>query len=395
MRVLMVVQRYGREIAGGAEQLSRYYATHLVQRGHEVEVLTTRALSYVDWADHYAEGDEDIDGVLVHRLGVARPRNHDVFGRLQQRVLAGEKPVPWYLQREWMRQQGPDVPGLVPWLEERAEAYDVAAFFTYLYNTTWSGLPAAARRVPVVFHPTAHDEPPIHLPLFDPEFHHAHAFGYLTEEEVELVAHRFRVDRPGALLGVGVDLERSGSAETFRSRFGLSERPYLLYLGRVDPHKGSDELFEHFLAYKQRHPGPLALVYLGEPIKPLPEHPDVFVTGFLDDQSRWDALQGCLAYVNPSYFESFSMSLCEAWSAARPALVQGRCAVLRGQARRSGGAIPYAGFAEFEAAAEMLSNDAVLAAGMGARGRSYVEENYQWDDVMGRYERLLGRTARR
>ena len=391
----MVVQRYGRDVAGGAEQLCRMYAQGLVGRAHTVDVLTTRAASYVDWANFYPAGTEELDGVKVHRLDVARPRNHDVFGRLQERVVAGRKPVPYFLQREWMRQQGPEVPELASWLEQGADSYDVVVFFTYLYNTTWTGLPVAARRAPTVLHPTAHDEAPIHLPLFDALFRHAHAFGYLTVEEVEFVEQRFRLRRPYRVLGVGVDLDPPGDAEEFRSRFGLGERPYLLYVGRLDPHKGTEELYDQFLAYKQRRPGPLALVYLGEPVKTMAAHPDVFVTGFVDDGTRWSALRGCRALVMPSWFESFSMVLTEAWAVARPALVQQRSTVLAGQARRSGAAIPYRGFAQFEAALDLLEEDPGLGVRLGAAGRRYVEANYAWPDVLSRYERLLLTTARR
>jgi glycosyltransferase involved in cell wall biosynthesis len=395
VKVLMVVQRYGRDVAGGAEQLCRMYAQGLVEREHDVDVLTTRAASYVDWANFYPAGTEELDGVKVHRLDVARPRNHEVFGRLQERVVAGRKPVPYFLQREWMRQQGPDVPELASWLERGAAAYDVVVFFTYLYNTTWTGLPVAARRAPTVLHPTAHDEAPIHLPLFDALFRHAHAFGFLTVEEVEFVEQRFRLRRPYRVLGVGVDLDPPGDAGSFRSRFGIGDRPYLVYVGRLDPHKGTEELYDQFLAYKQRQPGPLALVYLGEPVKPMAPHPDVFVTGFVDDTTRWSALRGCRSLVMPSWFESFSMALTEAWAVGRPALVQQRSSVLAGQARRSGGAIPYRGFAQFEAALDLLEEDPGLGDRLGAAGRRYVEAHYAWPDVLSRYERLLATTARR
>ena len=46
------------------------------------------------------------------------------------------------------------------------------------------------------------------------------------------------------------------------------------------------------------------------------------------------------------------MVLTESFAQRRPALVQRRCAVLEGHARRSGGALPYSGFAEFEAAVD-------------------------------------------
>jgi glycosyltransferase involved in cell wall biosynthesis len=42
-------------------------------------------------------------------------------------------------------------------------------------------------------------------------------------------------------------------------------------------------------------------------------------------------LAGSRAFVHPSPYESLSMALLEAWKVGRPALVNGRCDVLRGQ----------------------------------------------------------------
>jgi glycosyltransferase involved in cell wall biosynthesis len=62
---------------------------------------------------------------------------------------------------------------------------------------------------------------------------------------------------------------------------------------------------------------------------------------------------------------------------------------LRGQAIRSNGAIPYEGYAEFEQAVMMLLEDPALADEMGASGRSYVEQQYEWKSVIGNVELTL------
>lgn len=408
MRLCFVVQRYGAEVAGGAEQFCREFATRMALRGHEVDVLTSAALSYQDWADHYPIGTGTLGPVTVHRLGVRHPRDHRVFGALNARVVYGGGKAPLHLQREWMRAQGPDLPGLVPWLEANAGGYDVVVFYTYLYQTTFVGLPVAARLAPTLLHPTAHDEPPLYLSIFDFMFRQAHAFGYLSEEEAALVRRRFGLVRPSSVVGIGVELG-SGSGFggpagvgtpahpgdptpgelAFRAAYGLGNRPYLLYMGRVDPHKGSDELFGFYLAYRRRHGDELALVVLGDPIKPLPFYPDVVMTGFVSEERRAGALAGALALVVPSPFESFSMALTEAWAARRPALVQGASEVLAGQAMRSQGAIAYRGYAQFEAAVEALMASPELCMVLGRAGRAYVEERYRWDVVLDRYERQL------
>lgn len=391
MRLLFVVQRYGTDVAGGAETFCRHFATRLARRGHGIEVLTSCATSYVDWADVFAPGSSEVEGVLVHRLPVVRPRDDARFGTLNARVMTAPGPVPLYFQQEWMEQQGPLLSGFDSWLKERAAEYDAIVFFTYLYHTTWAGLRAVAGGTPTILHPAAHDEAPLYLPLFDLMFRLPDGIGYLTPEEEELVKRRFRVQQESVITGIGTDLDVTGDGNRFRQCFGIDDDPFVLYAGRIDPHKGALELFEFFRAYKARNPGRLRLVYVGESVRPLEEHPDVFITGFVDEQTKHDAFDAADAFVQPSYFESFSMVLTEAWVHRKPALVQGHCDVLSGQARRSGGGIPYVGFAEFETALKLLFEDQSLARELGDAGRRYVEATYAWQGVLSTYEQFLGR----
>lgn len=391
MRLLYVVQRYGREVAGGAEAHCRHFATRLALRGHDVEVLTTCALSYTDWANHYPEGDGELDGVAVHRLPVARSRDQRQFADLDARMIEpGFRPR--WLEEEWMRLQGPYVPELAPWLAERAGGYDAVVFVTYLYFTTWSGLTAAAGRAPTVLHPTAHDESYLYLRLFDRMFALPSAFAFLSPEEEVLVRRRFRARQAGVVVGVGTDeasARAAGDPDGFRRQYGLGDRPYLLFLGRFDVGKAADELLAYFLALKERNPGPLALAIVGEAVVKPPDHPDIVVTGFVDEATKHSALAGAAALVVPSYFESFSIVLLEAWAHGVPALVQGRCEVLAGQVRRSGGGIPYEGFAEFEVAVDTLLGDPARRSALGAAGTRHLERAHRWDDVMDAYEAFL------
>ncbi len=89
------------------------------------------------------------------------------------------------------------------------------------------------------------------------------------------------------------------------------------------------------------------------------------------------------------------MNLTEVFAQRRPALVQRRSTVLEGHALRSGAAVPYSGFAEFEAAVDQIHASPELADALGEAGRRYVEQHYQWDVVMDRYERTLARVAGR
>jgi glycosyltransferase involved in cell wall biosynthesis len=393
MRLLYVIQRYGEGVFGGAEQHCRDFAERMVARGHDVNVLTTCALSYVDWANHFAPGQSDCNGVTVRRVPVRQKRHGELFASFNARMVHRRRLAPRELQLDWMRMQGPYAPDLPRWLERNARQFDCVVCITYLYWTTWAALTTIAGAVPTVLHPTAHDEPPLRLSLFDEVFRLPHAFAYLTPEEAALVARRFPGAPDGDVVGVGVELDRRGDGDAFRRAFGIGARPYLCYVGRIDPAKGAAELLEFFTTYKDRNPSDLALVFVGQPVMDLPERDDIVVTGFVEEADRDNAIAGALALVHPSYFESFSMVLTESFAQQRPALVQGRCEVMVGHAARSGAAIPYSGFAEFEAAVGMLFDDRARADEMGRRGRAYVEREYAWDHVLDRYEALLHRTV--
>jgi glycosyltransferase involved in cell wall biosynthesis len=395
MRLLYVVQRYGEEVAGGAEQHARAFAERLVERDHSVTVLTTCAESYVDWANAYPRGWSNLNGVAVLRTPVTKARNPHLFARFNARISTARGVRPLSVQREWMRMQGPYTPELVPWLRRHAANYDAVVFITYLYWTTWAGLQVCGGAVPTLLHPTAHDEPPMRLSIFQEVLRLPDAFAFLTREEADLVYERFPGAPRGDVVGIGVEMDRPGDADAFRRKFALGDTPYLLYVGRVDPAKGAAELVDYFVAYKERNPGNLTLVLLGEMLLADPGRPDIVSTGFVDEPTRDGALAGARALVHPSYFESFAMVLTETFAQRRPALVQQRCTVLDGHAHRSGGALPYTGFAEFEAAVDRLRHAPELADAMGAAGRRYVEREYDWSVVLARYEdALAGVTGR-
>lgn len=388
MRLLFCVQRYGVDVAGGSEAACRAVAERLAARGHEVHVITSRARSYVDWADHYPAGREVLAGVSVHRLSVRDIRRHEQFAPLHGRMIT-QPLAPLFVQRDWLRIQGPDLPGLTPWLDAHAGEFDAAIFFTYLYPTTAFGLPIAARHCPTVLVPTAHDEPMLQFRVFDQAVRRADGIVCLTPEELELIERRFRFTPRAEVIGLGLDPDVHADPRRFRDRFGLDDRPYVLFLGRVDPGKGSDEVVRYFSEYQRRTPSDLRLVIVGEPVTRPEPRDDIVVTGFVDEQTKLDAIAGSTVLVQPSYFESFSLALCEGWLAEKPALVQGRCAVLTGQSARSGGGIPYRSFAEFAEGLTRLLADAPLREAMGRAGRQYVVEQYAWEHVLDRYEAFI------
>ena len=319
MKILYLVQRYGEEIVGGSESACREFAEHLVGLGHEVEVLTSCARDYVEWANYYPPGTKVINGVRVHRLHVRKKRTPHLFGRADQWLMNGSGRPADFEQRRWAQLMGPDLEGLRSWLIDNYKRFDVAVFMTYLYSTATLGIPVLAGRLPIVFQPTAHTEPALRVPYFQSLFRMPDSFLFFTPEERRIVREKFRIEPQGRISGIGIDVApQTSSPEKFRERFGLGNSRYLVYVGRLDPMKGVGELCRFFLESRSRIGHDLKLVLVGDALVDLPKSDDIIVTGYLEPEDKQAAIAGSLALVQPSYFESFSIVLCEAWVQKKP-----------------------------------------------------------------------------
>jgi len=362
-----------------------------IARRSQVEVLTSCATSYLDWTDTLAPGTFREEGVVVHRLASVGARDVPRFSEVSLRVLTGRHAAPSHVQHAWLAEQGPRLSGLQRWLREHGGDFDAAVVLPYLYLPAFCAITTLAGRLPLVFHPCAHDEPPLRLPVYERIFRLPDVLGFFTEEEAAVVRRRFAVDRPWAVTGIGVDVDLTEPAPFAVG--GLGDRPYLACVGRIDPGKGTPELVEWFGRYKEAHPGPLALVLVGDRANAVEAHPDVFLTGVVAESARQALVAGSIALVQPSRYESFSLVLMEAWAASKAAVVNAASPVLAGHARRSGGALPYRDEVEFGVVLDMLTAQPALRARLGEAGRKYVLDHFQWDDVLERHESLLGQAV--
>ena len=103
---------------------------------------------------------------------------------------------------KWVAWQGPLAPDLVEAVA--ASDADVVAFYPYLYYPTVYGLPLVRERA--VLHPAAHEEPALHLPVFDELFRSCRGFAFHSRSERALVNARFGVaSTPQVLIGLGVE----------------------------------------------------------------------------------------------------------------------------------------------------------------------------------------------
>lgn len=389
-RVAFVVQRAGREVNGGAEALCLQVAGRMA-RHWRTEVLTTCALDYMEWRNHYPPGVERIGDVTVHRFAVDEPRDVSRFNRLSGEVAARGAGATLAEQQAWMRAQGPVSTPLLDYLEARREDYDAFIFFGYLYATTYFGLPLVRERA--ILAPLTHDEWTIHLPMWDTFFGLPRGFVFNTEEERAFTRRRFpALPIEGPIAGVGIEPPARLDPTGFRRRYGLGNQPFLLYAGRIDASKGCGEMFDAFARVRRARPETrLRLVLIGKEVLEVPYDDDIIHLGFVSEQEKWDAMAACDWFVMPSPHESLSIVLLEAWAAGRPALVNAESEVLVGHCRRGGGGLWYQGLDEWVSL--LLDVDPTSWQRLGEQGRRYVGENYFWDRVEQRYCALIPSAA--
>jgi glycosyltransferase involved in cell wall biosynthesis len=397
MKLACVIHRFGADIAGGSEGHCRLVAEHLAA-AHDVTIVTTCARDHVTWSNHYAAGDSQVGPLRVIRFPTVRTRHLHRFRDISDHVFA-DRASPQELE-QWFRENGPEAPALLEFLERHASDFDLVLFWSFRYYNVYFGLPRAVRgggRAVLV--PTAEEDPLIHVDGLEPFFALPAGYVFLTVEEADLLGERVPPDTPSCVIGCGIDPPAGGADRRPLEELGLGAG-FLLYLGRVDPNKGCETLLRHYLRWvgaggpgRPGHDVPLVLA--GPANMRVPEHPMIRALGFVDDAVREALLAHARVLMMPSPFESLSMVLLEAWNHGVPALVNAKCDVLRGQVLRADGGLHYRTALEFSSALDYLLEHPSTARRLGEQGRAYVDSHYRWPTVMATLEGLLDTVARR
>jgi glycosyltransferase involved in cell wall biosynthesis len=383
MKLACVVQRYGRDITGGSEAHCRAFAERLAER-HDVEVLTSCARDYLHWQNALPEGWSTEGPLRVGRFRVARPRNLHVFREVSDRAFDARRTRGD--QEEWFRENGPVVPGLLDHLRTHGHTYDLVLFWAFRYFPSYFGVPLVADRAVLV--PTAEEDQVLEFPILREYFGLPRGYLFMTPEERALVAARAGGPAPPYAI-VGTGLEPPGrAAPGVLDALGIRD-PFVLYLGRVDRNKGCDTLVSHFSRYAGEGHHDVSLVLAGPVHIDLPQHPRIRALGYVPDEVRDALFARARALVMPSPYESLCIALLEGWNRSLPAIVNGRCAVLRGQVERAHGGVYYETYREFAEALTWVLTHPEQARQLGRQGAAHIEAEYRWPTVMARTERFL------
>lgn len=422
MRFAFITPRYGAELTSGAEHACRLLAQQVSER-HDVEVLTTCARDPQTWKNEYAEGSDRVRGVLVRRFVVGQAHDRQAFRQFSDRVFAS--PHSRADELEWVRRLGPWSPGLIEHLTRQHRSYDALVFFSLLHPTTVHGLPIAPDRS--VLFPYVQLQPALRFTLCQELLSMARGVGYVSATERRLVrSYIGAMTQADEVVGIGIDpppqqtyprhqqdpaddiapdddiaTEAPVAEETYLSTRGVPFRrrhrlygSFALYGGRIDADNGCEEMLEYFDTYAQGDPD-TSLVLLGVKMMKVPDEPYVRMAGVLPDRERMVAYEAADVTIAPASNDLIAQPLLESMAVGTAVLTSAANDSAVEHCRRANGGLYYANRDEFAEAMRVVMTNKRLRDQLGDNGRRYVQQNYRWESVLGRFDRLVGRVRPR
>jgi glycosyltransferase involved in cell wall biosynthesis len=422
VKFAFITPRYGAEFGTGAEHACRLLAEQIAKR-HDVDVLTTTARDAVSWKNEYSEGADRVRGALVRRFAVSTMPERSAFAELSRRLREG----PRYRADElnWLRHVGPWSSGLIEHIKRQHRSYDALVFFGLWHPLTVSGLEIAPERS--VLFPHLQLRPELRFDLWAEVLTAPKAVGYFSSSERGLV-HSYVGAIPQAeeVIGIGVDAPPQqayprhqqdpadvitqeddsasddeepnagyleGRGVPFRRRHRLYDS-FALYGGRVEPDNGCEEMLDYFDSFATSHDDDdLRLVLMGVKMITIPEAPYLRLAGVLRDRERMTAYEAASVTIAPASDDLLSQSLLESLAVGTPVLANASNEAAVEHCRRANAGLYYSNRGEFVGALAALQA-AGLRERMGENGRRYIKHHHQWDAVLGRFERLVGRVRR-
>lgn len=342
-KIAIVIQRYGKDVVGGAESHARLLAQKLRDFLHyEIEIYTTTAKDYMTWSNEYDAGREEVDGITVYRFPVifSRAKYFPFFDRVIRKMLRMTNKFKFFarlselLEWIWIYLQGPVCPQLKRSLMDKQGEYKKIIFFCYLYYPTLVASLGLERKSILI--PLAHDEPAFHFGIVQKLFRRFPRMIPNTEPEWEMIKKKLDTQSMPTShpAGLGFDqravISRDEIAQNIKTI--ADQDRYILYLGRINVGKGVNELINWFCQWREDKNNPsFNLIMAGhcEDSVKIPADSGIHYLGFVSDADRDYLINGCFCLVNPSAYESLSMIVIEALVALKPVLARRECAVFR------------------------------------------------------------------
>ena len=384
LKISLVIPWFGRR-SGGAEYYCLGLARALADAGHDIEVLATTCKDpFSNWSSsHYQTGIEEFGNFIVRRFTPDK-RNADIYVQHELKIRDG-KTLSAREEYEWSR-NSINSTDMMGYIGNNRQTRNFI-FMPYLYGTTITGIETAGTNGWLL--PCLHNEAAAYFKTFDKIFSTANGCFFLSQPEMEFAKTRYQLPQEKcALICGGIDPITKADPETFKQKYKI-KNPYLLYVGRVVPGKGADLLAQCYLHSIDKLENPPDLVLIGEGETISDPSGKIHSLGYLSDEDVHSAAAGCLAFCQPSWYESFSIVLLDAWQRGRPAIVNAYCDVTREHCRQSNGGLWFADSNQFRHIVQWLIDNPEKANQLGQNGQQYVQQHFNWTQTVKAIESQL------
>ncbi|MGE8721100.1 glycosyltransferase family 4 protein [Leptospira terpstrae] len=369
-KILMITARFLEHASGGAEKLAYDYAS-ILSESNDVTVCTSCAKDYVSWKNEFSKGETKENSIRILRFPVSQTRNMVKMNRILNECLEKGDSVSEKEQFEFLKEQGPFCPDLVNYITKEQHTYDIAILIGYLYYPVVASIPNL--KIPFVIVPTFHDEPPFRLPMYRKTYSSNYVYSFNAPEEISVYeAYTNQKTNSYFLIGTYINdtITEANSSDLHSNQ--------LITIGRIEPAKGYPELFEYFQNWKVfSNRTDITVKCLGSiSSMETPKEPLIKFTGFVSEEEKISEIQKSFLLLNPSAFESFSISIMEAWIQKKAVLVNAKSTVMKGHCLRSQGGLYYSDSLSFQKTLDFLLENREIATRLGQNGREYVLANF-------------------
>lgn len=143
------------------------------------------------------------------------------------------------------------------------------------------------------------------------------------------------------------------------------------------------------------HGGEMPLVLMGVKMMKVPDERYLRQAGVLPDRDRMIAFEAADLTITPASDDLLAQPVLESFAVGTPVLASSANAAAVDHCRRAHAGLYYGSRDEFTEAMQVLAADSALRRRLGDAGRAYVEQQYRWDAVLARLERLVSRAKPR
>ena len=352
--VAFVTTRFGSDIFAGSEIAVLRVSEALPDA--RATVYSTTLRDFDDQSPRYQEGEDRIGDLAVRRYS-PDAIDKSLFTRLTEKMQ--HEPLSGDEEEQWMRNCFNSTSLLEDLSKSRHDAY----FFTpYLRATTYFG----ARTFPhlSLLLPGLHDEPPAHFQLFKDWFPGLGGLAFNSAAEQRFANHIYDLAGvPQRVLGLPVP-ERPSQGREDPAQITLPKRPFLLYVGRLEPGKGVLQLLDWVDGTPE-----VDLVVVGEGEVALPGTA-LHLRGLTESELDY-CYRKALATCQLSAMESFSLVLFESWQQQTPVIVSSLSKVTEEFCLGADGGLSVGTPEEFRRAVEFLRTHPAERAILGRQGQEF------------------------